>query len=319
MASYIAVKVYGPGHVIAYNYVANFHDGIDIETYGNPDGSAAVDGPKYPTKEYWDKRPVSIDFYNNYMTNFHDNPFEADGGMHNVRVMRNMMINSASHAFCNQPAIRRAGVLDRQHRVSPAGRIDPAHQWIGGRVLLPQHHPVGDRRAGQRRTCTGGTTCFSAKTARRPSSASTPSPATPRRTTTASGPTRALNSRSSGTRLVGGVRADYTDADHRAALDTRQFQTLAAYAEATGQDRHSVLVDYDVFVNVPRLDAQDIRTVQKVYKAEDFDFRLRPASAAVDRGIALPNVNDGFTGQAPDLGALEGGEEEKWNVLCRLA
>ena len=50
MASYVAVKVYGPGHVIAYNYVANFHDGIDIETYGNPDGSAAVDGPKYPTE-----------------------------------------------------------------------------------------------------------------------------------------------------------------------------------------------------------------------------------------------------------------------------
>ena len=105
MASYMAVKVYGPGHVVAYNYVANFHDGIDIETYGNPDGSAAVDGPKYPPKEYWDRRPVSIDFYNNYMTNFHDNPFETDGSMHNVRVMRNMMINSASHAFCNQPAI----------------------------------------------------------------------------------------------------------------------------------------------------------------------------------------------------------------------
>ena len=30
MASYVAVKVYGPGHVVAYNYVANFHDGIDI-------------------------------------------------------------------------------------------------------------------------------------------------------------------------------------------------------------------------------------------------------------------------------------------------
>ena len=105
MASYIAVKVYGPGHVIAYNYVANFHDGIDIETYGNPDGSSAVDGPKYPTREYWDRRPVSIDFYNNYMTNFHDNPFETDGGMHNIRVLRNMMINSASHAFCNQPSI----------------------------------------------------------------------------------------------------------------------------------------------------------------------------------------------------------------------
>ena len=34
--SYTAVRLYGPGHVVAYNYVADFHDGIDIETYGNP-------------------------------------------------------------------------------------------------------------------------------------------------------------------------------------------------------------------------------------------------------------------------------------------
>ncbi len=31
------------------------------------------------------------------MTSFHDNAFEIDGSMHNIRVMRNMLINSASH------------------------------------------------------------------------------------------------------------------------------------------------------------------------------------------------------------------------------
>ena len=41
---------YGPGHVVAYNYVANFHDGIDIETYGNPDGSAAVGRAEVPVE-----------------------------------------------------------------------------------------------------------------------------------------------------------------------------------------------------------------------------------------------------------------------------
>ena len=86
LASYTAVRLYGPGHVVAYNYVADFHDGIDIETYGNPDGSHAIDGPQYPPRKYWDRRPVAIDFYNNYMTNFHDNAFEIDGSMHNVRV-----------------------------------------------------------------------------------------------------------------------------------------------------------------------------------------------------------------------------------------
>jgi hypothetical protein len=46
MLSYVAVKLYGPGHVVAYNYI----------------------------------------------TNSHDNPIEADGSMHNIRIMRNMHI-----------------------------------------------------------------------------------------------------------------------------------------------------------------------------------------------------------------------------------
>jgi hypothetical protein len=90
-------------------------------------------------------------------------------------------------------------------------------------------------------------------------------------------------------------------------LETRQFTTLAQYSAATHQDQHSVLVDYDVFMNVPRLDAQDQATVQKVYNAESLDFRLKPGSAAVDRGMPLPNVTDDFSGRAPDLGALEVG------------
>ena len=48
---------------------------------------------------------MAIDFYNNYISSSHDNPIEADGGMHNIRVLRNMFINHASHAFCNQPAL----------------------------------------------------------------------------------------------------------------------------------------------------------------------------------------------------------------------
>jgi hypothetical protein len=102
-----------------------------------------------------------------------------------------------------------------------------------------------------------------------------------------------------------GVTADYTRYGYTAALEAREFATLEQYAAATGQDRNSVLVDYDVFVDVPRLDAQDSAQVQKLYDARDFDFRLRPRSAAVDKGTPLPTVTDGFAGRAPDLGALE--------------
>jgi hypothetical protein len=37
----------------------------------------------------------------------------------------------------------------------------------------------------------------------------------------------------------------------------------------------------------------------------DLNFRLKPGGKAVDAGAAIPTVNDGFTGRAPDLGALD--------------
>jgi hypothetical protein len=45
-----------------------------------------------------------------------------------------------------------------------------------------------------------------------------------------------------------------------------------------------------------------------LYDAEDSDFRLRAGSKAIDAGVILPNVNDGYRGRSPDLGAYEFGE-----------
>jgi hypothetical protein len=106
-----------------------------------------------------------------------------------------------------------------------------------------------------------------------------------------------------------GAEAEFTGPDGDVELVPRRFATLDAYSRATGQDAHSLLVDYDIFRNVPQLDASDASTLQRIYRAEDFDFRLRRGAAAVDRGTAIPNVTDGYTGSAPDLGALESGEE----------
>jgi hypothetical protein len=112
------------------------------------------------------------------------------------------------------------------------------------------------------------------------------------------------------------IQADYsgplarrdTSPGANRALQVRRFATLEQYSQATHQDQHSVLLDYDIFVRVPKLDAQDAKTVQRLYKAEDFDFALKPGSAAIDRGVVLHNVTDGFAGRAPDLGALEAGQ-----------
>ena len=91
-------------------------------------------------------------------------------------------------------------------------------------------------------------------------------------------------------------------------LPLRRFKTLAGYSAATRQDTRSVLLDYDILKNVPMLNAKDLSTIQRLYDAKDLDFRLKPGSAAVDKGAVIPNVTDGYSGNAPDLGALELGQ-----------
>jgi hypothetical protein len=66
-----------------------------------------------------------------------------------------------------------------------------------------------------------------------------------------------------------------------------------------------VLVDYDSFVNVLMPDKSD---VQRLYKPDGLDFRLKPGSPAIDAGVVLPTINDDFSGKAPDIGAYESGK-----------
>lgn len=53
---------------------------------------------------------------------------------------------------------------------------------------------------------------------------------------------------------------------------------------------------------------QDSKDKSLVYQLEEFDFRLRAESAAVDAGCECSTLTDGFTGNAPDLGAYEYGK-----------
>ncbi len=86
MRSYYAIKVYGPGHVIAHNSIAFFHDGIGISTYGTP--------PSDP-----DRRASSIDIYGNDIHLSGDDFVETDGGVHNIRVYKNRGVNAPIRAI----------------------------------------------------------------------------------------------------------------------------------------------------------------------------------------------------------------------------
>lgn len=297
MESYTAIRLYGPGHVIAHNYVADFHDGIDTEMYGMPDGSHPVDGPFYPTREYRDRRPVSIDIYNNYITNAHDNSIEMDGSMHNIRVMRNVLINSASHPMSTQPSV--------------GGPI----YWIRN---ISYHAPGGSTRMSwgspgvifYHNTVTSETSAGSSANAHWRNNLMLGQSSAPA-IFSVSTDTHYSSSDYNGFRPnpgeVPAFRWSSPDARGAGAVVEREFASLEEYSATTGQDRNSILVDYDVFMNVPKL-TREPETVQRLYDFADLDFRLRPGSAAIDRGVVIPNVNDGFAGAAPDLGALEAGQ-----------
>ena len=307
MKSYTGIRLYGPGHVVAHNYVANFHDGIDTEMYGMPDGSHPIDGPELSAARVLGS-PADRDRHLQQLHHQRARQLDRDGRQHaqhprDAEHADQLGVASDEHAAVG----RRADLLHPQHRLSRAGRLDAADRRIARRVLLQQHHPHRDRRRGVGSNVHWrNNLMLRAERAGRRSSPSTPTPTTARRTTTASVPNPG-NEAFQWNSPPSGVATIPADGSGGAKIETRKFATLEAYAQATKQDQHSVLVDYDIFVNVTKLDAKDLATVQRLYKAEDFDFRLKPGSAAVDRGVALPNVTDGFTGQAPDLGALEVG------------
>jgi len=311
--SYTAVRLYGGGHVVAFNRVSDFHDGIDVETYGNPDGSDAIHGPLYPPRKFWNRRPVAIDIYNNDMTNFHDNAIEIDGSMHNVRVMRNLLLNSASHPMCNQPAIGgpiywiRNIVYNAPFGSTRTSNGAPGMLYLNNTILSETNIRTTSNSRWMNNLMLGQNSqpaIFSVNTYTNYSLSDyngfRPNPGAEVSFEWSSPPAGTAQDFRD---LL--AAADGVQTPPNKYLVTRRYPTLAAYSAQTHQDTHSVLLDYDIFEHVPMLDAKDIKTVQKLYDAKDLDFRLKPGSAAVNKGATIPNITDGYSGNAPDLGALE--------------
>ena len=301
MKSFYAVSVYGRGHVIAYNRVRGFHDGIDHATYGMPDG--------YPNTPP-DRLPVAIDSYNNDVSVVHDNCFEADGSVRNVRVMRNRCFNAPLGAMSPQPVLGGPVYFIRnvvynawwgpvKVHGEPSGVYYLNNTYIGEfRQLTPMSnlHLRNNLLLGQ------GTAprVLSVDTFTNYSSSDyngfRPNPESKEAFAWNSPPFEEI-------RNFYPERLD-TLQNVPIALTQRVFPTLEAYSMATGQDRHSRLVDYEIFVNAPMPDFSD---PTRVVPVDSVDLRLRKGAEAIDAGTILPNVTDGFVGSGPDLGAYEFG------------
>jgi hypothetical protein len=278
-----AVKVYGQGHVVAHNYIANFHDAIDHATFGNP---SPVPG------EYG----ASVDFYGNDMFNITDNCIELDGGVHNMRAFDNRCVNTAQLAYSTQPIFGGPAYIFRNIAYNntttgglklldnPSGVLVYNNTFIGGAGALG---PASNLHFRNNLIVGDGwkKPIFQVKTF------------TPYSTSDYNG---------FGPNAVPGSFA-WDGPPFGSANGGRvrnAYDTLADYQKGSGQDKHSVTVGLNALVNVKPTDESNPRIL---YAPETLDFRLRPGSAAIDRGTELPTITDGFKGRAPDLGAYEFG------------
>lgn len=289
LTSYYAVKVYGPGHVIAHNAIAYFHDGIGISTYGTPE----------PDPE---RQASSIDIYGNDIHMSNDDFIETDGGVHNVRVFNNRGVNAAHGGYSAQPVFGGpvyfignllyhvpSGVAFK-FSAKPAGLFVYHNTIIGEQVARDPSANMHFRN-----------NLFLGR--------DTPG----RGIMTWANATDTYSSDYNGYRPNRGVAAQYSWLGPAAGQrwyepkpdDWKTFQRLADFRAATGQESHGVELDFDIF---ERMTPPDPAKRHAVYHAVDLDFRLRPGGKAVDAGVAIPTVNDGFAGRAPDLGAIEAGK-----------
>jgi hypothetical protein len=290
MVSYYAVKVYGPGHVIAHNSIAYFHDAIGISTYGTPE-------------EDPERRASSIDIYNNDMHMLNDDYVETDGGVHNVRVFNNRGTNAAHGGYSSQPSFGGPIYFIRNTLYHvPSGVAFKLSAKTTGIYLFHNtiigENIVGDPTANAHYR----NNLFLGR--------DTPD----RGILQMANATDAFSSDYNGYRPNKDVAAQYRILAPKkgqrlyepAKTDWQAFPTLSALAAATGTETHSIEVDFDMFDK--KVTPPDPAKRHAAYHAMDIDLRLKPAGKAVDAGVLIPNINEDHAGRAPDLGALESGK-----------
>lgn len=291
MVSYYGIKIYGPGHVIARNAIAYFHDAIGISTYGTPESDP-------------ERRASSIDIYGNDIHLVNDDFIETDGGVHNVRVFENRGVNAAMGGFSAQPVFGgpiyfyRNIAYNVPRGVSFKFSAKPAGLFVFNNTLICEQARTEPYANAHYRNNLFLGSDFPGREIMAWANA-----------------TSAFSTDYNGFRPSKGVTEQYKWlAPAKGATmyepkptDWKTFETLADFSAATGQEVHGIEVDYDIF---EKLSPPNSANPYAVYHAMDLSFQLKPGSKAVDAGVAIPTINDNFVGKAPDLGALEAGAPE---------
>jgi len=263
------VQVCGWGHVVCHNRIRGWSDGISIVDHR---------GDPYPCRAF--------DFYNNDISEATDDGIEMDTGEYNIRAFRNR-ITDCHAGITNQPVYGGPSYLIRNVMYNIAASPFKMHNKPSGLVII--HNTVVRNAEGAK----GGRAALLHYT---------------------SSPVRNAYFRNNlficnGARAIEswgsfvGCDLDYNGYNKGEIAFTKdgakyKGTSLKDFSEKTGFEKHSRVVDISVF-------AGDVKFPAVTEKHEPPDLRPKPGGAAIDGGEALPNIGDGFRGEAPDLGAYE--------------
>ena len=270
------ILVAGPGHVVMNNRVSGFRDCISL------------------IEDVADSDQIGIDILNNELSQCADDAIEADFCAHNCRVMRNRATDSFV-AFSSQPGLGGPTYFIRNAAYNVAHVAFKLYRTSYGDVLL--HNTIvknGD-----------GFGVYAGTPVRR---------ATIANNLFIGGPGGTYGGYENGSGRV----IDFTYLDTATSgIDYQAYGTLAsaftgkigtytftglAQLNANTPEAHSIQTDLSTFAATVSYPSNPLATNSPV------DLRLKSGGAPVDKGIAIPNVNDGYAGTAPDIGAYEVGQ-----------
>jgi len=280
-----AILIEGTGHVICHNTITEAWDAISIPVTG-------TGVPAWTTS--------NIDIYENFVDRASDDGIQADAIQHNVRIFHNRLLNTGS-GISFQPAFGGPGYMLFNEMFN--NRIEPYkfHQetfygWTQETSGFVAFHNTsvcnrnGWKETGEWRHATFRNNLILGGRLNEPTF-----------TTDYSFPGADFDY--DGYNRVNGT-------SNLVRYGGASYPTLAAFYTNRGHEAAGVEVGLPDFVSavLPHHPEWNYSSGYGApYAVTDIDLRLSTASAAIDRGVPLANVNDGFSGSAPDLGCYERG------------
>lgn len=269
------ILVTGPGHVISGNTVRNFRDAISLleDTPGSDQ--------------------YSIDIADNRIEAAADDGIEADFCAHNCRILRNQLTNTFI-AMSSQPSLGGPVYFIRNHAYNVLHIPFKLYRSSEGDVIL--HNTIV--KSGD------GLNAYPGTPIRR---------ALFRNNIFLGGAASSVNGFSSGSgRVIDLQSLDTTNSSmdyngygsalgtFTGRIGTVSFSSLAQLRSSTSENNAQQL-DFGIFEQSIAFPPPG--NPLTLYPTQS--LRLRADTLAVDTGVALANINDGFSGSAPDLGAFE--------------